>query len=290
MISYLGFRFLTWIIRLLPFRIIYFLSDILSWKLNYIFQYRKKTMLQNLKQAFPDLKSSDIKTILNKNYKNLADTSLESLKGPTLSREELKKRMSFINPELLPTDRNLILIGGHQGNWEWGGLAVSLWLKQSSVAGVYKPLKNKRINDYFQKSRAKWGLQLLSMRETFGFLRQNMSNTILVLIADQTPSNSKTSYWTTFFNKETPFFNGPEKIAKMKNWPVYFYQVRRAKRGYYEVVFELLCEKPSEAPSGEITTKFKNALEASISKYPQDWLWSHKRWKKEKPAELREFG
>ena len=282
MLSALGFRCLVWIVRLMPFGILYFLSDLFSFFLQHIIQYRKKTIRKNLQQAFPDLDEQQLKATIKAVYKNLTDTTLESLKGPTLSEKQLKKRMFFKNPELLPKNKHVLLIGGHQGNWEWGGLAVSLWFEQQ-VVGIYKPMKNKSIDAYFRKIRAKKGLRLISMRGSLKFLREKNPPTILVLIADQSPANAKTSYWTSFFNKMSAFSVGPEKIAVTQQWPVYYYEVQRKKRGYYEVTFHLLAKSPADLKDGEIITRYRDALEKSIRLQPGSWLWSHKRWKKTIP-------
>jgi len=273
---------------MLPIRMVYLISSGLAWVLQKLVGYRKSTISNNLSKAFPELKGKDLKKMIKATYLNLADTSLESLIGTNFSSEELRTRMKFINPEVIPSDRHALLVGGHQGNWEWGGLAVSLWFSQP-VVGVYKPMKQKRMDAYFKARRKKWGLRLLSMRQTFKYLKEENSPSLLVLIADQSPGNGKTSIWTDFFNRPAAFNVGPEKIACDQNWPIYFYSVKRTTRGHYEVYFELLSENPTQTAKGEITVRFKNALEKSISKQPEDWLWSHKRWKKELPKNIRQY-
>lgn len=273
---------------MLPLKGVYLISDLMAWVLQHLIGYRKSTIENNLRLAFPDLTQDILKKTIKESYRNLADTSLESLIGTSFSSKSLKEKMHFINPEIIPDSKHALLIGGHQGNWEWGGLAVSLWFSQK-VVGVYKPLHQKRIDQYFKEQRKKWGLRLLSMRETFKFLKEDSEPCLLVLIADQSPGNGKTSIWTNFFNQPAAFNVGPEKISREKNWPVYFYSVKRVARGKYEVQFELLEKNPKESPRGQITMKFRDALEKTIKEQPQDWLWSHKRWKKEKPADIPLF-
>ncbi len=282
MISYFGFKLLQGIIRIFPFRILYVLSSLLSWSLQNIFGYRSFTIDKNIRQAYPTKTEKELKRIKKNCYKNLSDTTLESIKGPFLSEQELKKRMVFKNPEIIEQEQFVLLVGGHQGNWEWGGLAVNLWFDQK-VHGVYKPMKNKRIDQNFRELRKKWGLNLLSMRETQRWLLEKPTSGILVLIADQSPGNARTSIWTSFYNRDAAFNVGPEKIARQKKCPIYFYSVKRVRRGFYEVTFRLLEKKPAETSEGQITVAYRKALEKSIDEQPEDWLWSHKRWKKTKP-------
>ena len=288
MLSYLLLRIFQSILAILPLKGIYFLSNFLAWILQHIFRYRRRTIDKSLRLAFPEIGDKALKKVKFLTYRNLSDTSLESLIGNSFSAESLKKRMNFSNPEIIPSDQHALLVGGHQGNWEWGGLAVGLWFSQQ-VVGVYKPLHQKRIDKYFKDQRKKWGLRLLSMRQTYKFLQEKNDPCLLVLIADQSPGNGRTSIWTSFFNRPAAFNVGPEKIAKEMNWPIYFYSVKRKKRGHYEVHFELLEKDPQNSPKGKITMKFRDALEKSISEQPEDWLWSHKRWKKEKPIDIPLF-
>ena len=288
MISYLGFRIFQRFLAMLPIKVVHLISNILAWGLQHIFRYRKSTVENNLRQAFPKFSNKKLEIITKASYLNLADTSLESLIGTSLSPKSLKNRVVFANPEIIPPDQHALLVGGHQGNWEWGGLAVSLWFSQQ-VVGVYKPMKQKRIDAFFKENRKKWGLRLLSMRQTLKFLKEKNDPTLLVLIADQSPGNGRTSIWTSFFNKPAAFNVGPEKIAREKNWPIYFYTVKRTARGYYRVNFELLEKNPQNTSKGEITMKFRDALERTIREQPEDWLWSHKRWKKEMPKDIPLF-
>jgi KDO2-lipid IV(A) lauroyltransferase len=97
-------------------------------------------------------------------------------------------------------------------------------------------------------------------------------------IADQA-AWAHTAYWTQFLNQQTPVFMGPEKIAIKFNYPVVYMSVQRIKRGYYQVVPELLFTNSKETKPTEISEAFTNRLEKDILANPAIWLWSHKRWK-----------
>jgi KDO2-lipid IV(A) lauroyltransferase len=113
--------------------------------------------------------------------------------------------------------------------------------------------------------------------------RKNIPSAI-TFIADQTPS-AEGCHWMNFLNQDTPVFLGVEKMAKKFNYPVVYGDMYRKTRGNYVVNFKMLTENPQDMLDFEITEMHMNWLEESIKKNPQDWLWSHRRWKHKKPAQ-----
>ena len=107
---------------------------------------------------------------------------------------------------------------------------------------------------------------------------------IYLLVADQSPSKSSSykAYWIKFFAVETACIHGPEKYAKMYNYPVVFIDIKRVNRGFYEIELTTLVENPSELANGELTQRYMNKLEEVIRRNPESWLWSHRRWKHQK--------
>ncbi len=109
--------------------------------------------------------------------------------------------------------------------------------------------------------------------------KRNNKPCILYTIADQRPQWTGIQHWTTFLNQDTPVISGPEKIARRFNFPVYFLDIQKIKRGYYSAEFKLICENPKDVPEFYITRKYLSMLEQNILERPELWLWSHKRWK-----------
>jgi KDO2-lipid IV(A) lauroyltransferase len=110
--------------------------------------------------------------------------------------------------------------------------------------------------------------------------RKELSAT--ALIADQAPTPVETASWMQFLGQETAVFNGPEKIAKKLNQAVVYINIKRIKRGYYEVNPTLLFEYAKDSKDFEITETFNKKLEQDVLAQPETWLWSHKRWKHKK--------
>ncbi len=283
---YLFFLWSVYFIAIVPFWMLYAYSDLVAFVFHRIFRYRKKVIVENLKKSFPEKSDKEINTITRKTYKNLTDIVVESIKTFTMSTENISKRFKVINPEILDEyytkGQSIIGVTGHYGNWEWGAMAGSLQIRHRAVA-IYKPLSNKYIDNYIKRTRAENGTLLKSIYKTEETFKNFKNQTcIFLLVADQSPSSTKKAVWVDFLNQDTACLHGPEKYAKMYNYPVVFLSIKRVKRGNYELIAEKLIENPSKLNEGEVTKLYMNKLEQIIREKPEDWLWSHKRWKRKR--------
>jgi len=248
-------------------------------------RYRKKVIITNLKNSFPDKTSKEIEAIASEFYQNLADIIVEVVKMRTLSAEDLKKRVK-LNAELpikyLQEKKSVIVLTGHLGNWEWLLLACCSITNanQSALLAVYRPLHNKKFDKLMLELRTKFGAVAVAEHKVLRELSARKNETKgLAMVADQTPGGD-IRYWTNFLNQETGFFTGAEKLARLTEMPVLFANIKRIKRGYYEVDFELIDEPPfDDKNQNSIIEKFSKRLEAAIIQNPSQWLWSHRRWK-----------
>ena len=282
------FLFFIGLLGILPLRVIYLLSNFTSWILHRFIKYRKEVIENNLLYIFPELTTKELKTIVSKTYQNLTDNLLESLKTFTMRKTTLVKRYRVVNPDLIlpyyERGQSVIGVTGHYSNWEWGSLAPSLQ-SPYNFAVFYKPLHNKYIDKILKNSRSKCGTDLISIYKTSkAFEDRKNETTMYLMAADQSPSKRlmKNAIWLTFLGKETAFLHGIEKHARKNNLPVVYTDIQRVKRGYYEVTLSILTENPNELKEGEITRRYAQKLESIIRKKPENWLWSHKRWKHQK--------
>lgn len=283
---YIIFLISIYFIAIIPFWILYPFSDFLSFLFCYVFKYRKKVIIQNLQKSFPEKSEKEIKIIAKRTYRNLTDIVVESMKTFTMSTKQVKKRFRIINPEILDeyysNGQSIIGVTGHYGNWEWGAMAGSLQIKHRAIA-IYKPLSNKYIDNFIKRTRAENGTLLKSINktsETFESLKNQTC--IFLLVADQSPSSTKKAIWVDFLNQDTACLHGPEKYAADYNYPVVYLDIQRVKRGFYELTAEKLIEKPESVEKNMVTKLYMNKLEQVIRKKPEDWLWSHKRWKRKR--------
>lgn len=277
---------LIYAISLMPFWMLYGLSDFIFVLIYHVFGYRRKVVMANLKNAFPEKSIAELKSIEHKFYRYFCDLILETVKSLTISESTLKKRLSFASMELFEKyysqKQSIVIVMGHFGNWELGGARFAIEpLHQLFV--IYHPLKNKHFNGLIYKMRTRLGNGLYAMKDTLrGMIRDREKVTATAFIADQTPS-PKGAHWMEFMNQDTPVFIGTGKIAKKMNYPVVYVSIKRRDRGYYEISLEDLVADPSMVSAEEIVERFTHRLEKDIREMPEYWLWTHKRWKHKRP-------
>ncbi|HNE29550.1 MAG TPA: lysophospholipid acyltransferase family protein [Saprospiraceae bacterium] len=282
-IGYFFTRLLAGIFQVLPFGAIYVMADGLAFLLYRVAGYRKAVVEDNLKQSFPEKSEAERAVLVRQAYCNLADITLESIKGLTTPIPELRRRYALRNVEvvnrLLTSGRSIILTGSHCCNWEWGVITFAGWFEGHTI-GVYKPMSNKWIERWTNERRGRDGLILKSTREAFKSVEQYRDDpAVFFMLADQSPSNRQRAHWVRFFNRPTAWLHGVGEIAARENYPIVYYEVIRIRRGFYEIVFSEIVSEPSERSPGQITARYVQALEQQIRRQPGDWLWSHKRWK-----------
>lgn len=283
-IRFYSFYFFSWLFAQLPLWVLYGFSNAAAFVMYYFVRYRRATVRQNLANSFPDKALKEIIKIEKRFYIHLADLFVESFFQLHASKKRVKKLCKFNNIELLhkyfDKGNSVIVAAGHYCNWEI--LALFGEVNKHLTIGIYKPLVNKYYENLLNKGRQKFGGVPVPMQDTFktAISYHNQGKLFFLgLISDQTPAKRDIHYWVTFMNQETPVFLGVEKIARKLNQPVFFCNVKKVRRGRYEVDLELLCENPLETKPYEITTLHVKALEKLIRQAPEYWLWSHRRWK-----------
>ncbi|MDH5398103.1 MAG: lysophospholipid acyltransferase family protein [Cyclobacteriaceae bacterium] len=285
-ITYYIFLFFVQVFRFMPFWAVYLFSDFLRFLLLYLVPYRRKVVWSNLTNSFPEKSDREKKKLVRAFYKNLCDILVEGVKGFTMSGESIARRYRFINPEIL-NDRfaegqNIIATGAHYANWEWGIMAAPLFLKHKNIA-FYTRLSNKYLDVYMRESRERFGSSLLpSQKVRKAFVEEKVKPTSFFFGADQVPFRLKGVHWMEFLNQDTACMKGPEFFARMYKMPVYYFDVQRVRRGHYTVEIFLLEEKSGDTADNEITEKYMRFLEGLIRKKPEDYLWTHRRWKRKR--------
>ena len=269
-----------------PFRLAYLLSDFFFILLYYVISYRKNVVKDNLNRAFPEKSEQELRAIRTRFYKHLSDLLIEGLKGLSMSGKQIIKRHHMVNPEVLEPyfkrGKSVIGVTGHYGNWEWGALSGGLQMSHLLIA-FYKPIGNPYIDRFMRKRRAKFNCRLASIKETYSTFEETRGqNVAYMMVADQSPTNLQDCYWIPFLGQDTACLHGPEKYARLHRLPVFYVDIQKKKRGYYEMTLSLLAEDTIAMEPGKLTAMFMNRLEEAIRQQPGYWLWSHKRWKHKK--------
>lgn len=284
LIAYILIYPLLWIISILPFKLLYAVSDFLYLLIYRVFGYRTKTVKENLRLAFPEKSKEEIKRITKIFYQHLCDMIVESVKSMTISEEEMKKRYVFTNIEeihkLEKLNKSIVLMCGHYASWEWIFI-LQRYINHKGYA-VYKRLANKYFDRLVKRIRARYNSYLITTKETVPILtksKQQGELTINGFISDQSPKVEKAHHWGDFMGVKVPIHTGAEMLAKKLDMAVVFFAVKKIKRGYYETTFKTLCIDPNEFKDYEITDMFIKLVEKQIKEAPEYYLWTHKRWK-----------
>lgn len=277
-------------IALLPFPLLYLLSDAVCFLLYRVAGYRKNVVLTNLRNSFSEKSEAEIQAIAHRFYRWFCDLLLETLKTLTLSPSAVRRRVAFDGVDLLrdyaQRGQSIILVLGHYGNWELAGARYSQERDIPQLYVIYHPLANVHFDRLMHHMRTRHGTKLYTMRETSkSMLRDRDLLTATAFIADQTPSPER-AYWTSFLGQDTPVFLGTEALAKKLDRPIVYISIARPRRGYYHLTAETLVDAPAGLPEGVITDIHTQRLERDIRNYPDLWLWTHRRWKHQRrPSE-----
>lgn len=277
---------ITKLIAATPLPILHSLSWLLFLFLFYVMRFRRTTAEKNIKNSFPDLSSDQQFELLKKQYINYCDVAVEILKSVNISVDELIEYVTFSNlhlvEEALQNKQTVMLAVAHQCNQEWALLAASQKFS-SPIDGIYKPLHIKWLNELAIESRSRFGITLTPAKTCItDLIKRSKQTRIVAIAADQAPRRRDEAYWTNFLGQDTPFYLGLEKIATLFKYPVFFMQLKRVTRGKYHANFVPLAKPPYDKNSHFVSKRYAELVEKQILEHPHDWLWIHRRWKKQK--------
>jgi len=276
-----------YLVSLIPLRILYLIADFGFVILFYVFRYRRKVVRDNIKGSFPEKNDREIIQIERAFYKHFCDQVFENMKFLTISPENAKKRFVVKNPELIQQyydqKKSVISYTAHLGNWEW--LAALPFYVKHQMTAFYQPQTSPYFDQIIKLVRERFGAITIKSKRGYKSLMEFAKNdvlTISLIIGDQGPHPKSSRYWTTFLHRETGFMYGADRIAQKSNQVVVFPAITKPRRGCYELEFVVLQEDMSNVRKGEIIEKYAKALEEAIHKAPHLWLWTHRRWKRER--------
>ncbi|MFC4739902.1 lysophospholipid acyltransferase family protein [Flavobacterium ponti] len=275
---------ILWMISILPFRLLYLLSDFVYFIVYRIIKYRKRIVRENLAMALPHLTKAERDVIEKKFYKHMCDLFLEMIKTLTISKKEIEKRYKFTNIEvyhdLEKKGKSIALLCAHYASYEWL-VSMNRYITFKGY-GIYKKIANKYFDKLVHDIRSKFKASLISTKETAETIAENYEKGVLSLYgfaSDQSPKVDKALLWHSFMGIVTPVHTGAEFLAKRYDMNLIFLRAKKVKRGYYEATFELMAENPNETKRFEITKDYIERVEKQIYEAPEFYLWTHKRWK-----------
>lgn len=278
---------LLYMLSLMPLWMLYIISDCLFYVVFYIVRYRRPLVRKNLSDSFPEKTEEEIRLIERRFYAWFCDYFVETVKMHSMSEAQMKRRMRFVGvekaKEAVANGQSCAVYLGHYCNWEWV-TSLPLWVGDGAVCGqIYHPLENKAFDKLFLELRGHFNAQSIPMADTLREIiryRQEGRQTIIGFISDQVPFWNNIHYWTNFLNHDTPVLTGTERIARKCGFAAFYLEMHRERRGYYVAEFKQLPCDYSNMPQYALTECYFRALEKTIQKEPQYWLWTHNRWKR----------
>ena len=279
-------RWLSALLRLLgrvPLPLLYGIADLLFFALFRVFGFQRALATDNIARAFPHMPPAQVAQLVAQSARNAAHVVFETIACSGFSDAELARRVIIDNPQLIEQlvqeHRTVVTVAAHHANWEWLQLACAAQL-DAPLAALYKPLGHAGLDAFVQQLRGRFGSRLMVARTALPQLLEFARKPgIIALVADQGPRPDDEQYWSVLLGRETAFFTGPEKLARLLKAPLVFAHMQRVRRGYYRVRFELLAKPPYRELEGDLMERYIRALEDQIRAAPQDWVWVYKRWK-----------
>ena len=281
-------RLLIRIFSLLPLSVLYMISDVMLYPIvYYVARYRLKVVRKNLRNSFPDKSHDELKNIEKKFYHHFADLIVEVVYGYRVGDEEMRERVVFENVDLVEDlaskTHGVIAYLGHMGNWEWLVDLNKRFVNPAMVEyNVYRQLKNPASDKMMLELRSKRGGECIEKNQLLRklvLLRRADHPFVIGMLSDQKPSKRSSYVWTQFLNQETAFLDGSEVLAHKFGFSAVYAHIRSTKRGYYRIRFEQITDDPSKMQPKEMTKRYAELLEQNICAHPEQWLWTHNRWK-----------
>lgn len=273
---------LLYLLSLLPWWVLYRISDLATFFMRDVFGYRKAVVLENISISFPEKTPAEHRAIAHRFYRNFCDNWIETIKLLSVSKKSLNKRISGdmrVFDELYASGKSVQANLGHFFNWEIMTLYTGI-NQPFTFLTVYLPQSSEIFDRFLKYIRGRWGNPLLPSTEMArAIMPWRKKQYLLALGADQTPAGGELGYWLYFLNRPAVFAKGPEKLSRSQNLAVVMLNTTKPKRGHYRFDFFLLTDDPKSMPEGELMRQYVRHVEKNIHQQPDLYLWSHRRWK-----------
>ena len=284
-------RFLNWLSRL-SYRQLHALASVLAFLAQNVFKYRRKVIRDNIERSFPRQSADWYNRIESEYYLHFADITVESIKHFTIDNDTAMSRMKHVNSEafkpFFEAGKSVLIAGGHLNNWELYAVTANQNIPHDAMA-VYKKLSNPLMDKAVRESRQRFGLEMVRTVDAQAWMRDHANGPrpkAIVMGFDQSPANPRKAWWSEFLNQETAWYYGLEKWVHDYDLPVIYGHIYKDSRGQYTTRYEVVVNGSEGLEKGEVLSRCIALLEEDIRNHPSHWLWSHKRWKHKRPADV----
>ncbi|PIP19805.1 MAG: hypothetical protein COX41_00900, partial [Candidatus Omnitrophica bacterium CG23_combo_of_CG06-09_8_20_14_all_41_10] len=239
MFSYIFYRIGEMLVLNLPLKAAYAIAVFLS-DLRYLFAFSdRKVVTENLKIIFPDKNDKEISRIRIQVFRNFAKYLVDFLRFKKLDMDYIKRNVKLINMEYIKSGlsrgNGVILVSAHLGNWELGGVVVSMM--GYSLSTVALPHKSKVVTNFFSKQRENKGLKVFLLGNAArGCLKALRQNQMIALVGDRDfTENGKI---IDFFGKPAILPEGPAVFSLQTGAAIIPAFMLRNKDDSFSLIFE----------------------------------------------------
>lgn len=276
---------LLFLMAILPLRVQMAVGRFLGWLWFDVLRIRRRVALDNLKIAFPDATEGERIRIARKSCENLGIGFVEFARFPFVQESD-KDRFDIEGVEHLRAaeakGKGVFLLTLHLGNGDWG--IVGLALHGIFIHVVTKKFKMKFLNDVWFGMRSRFGTKLIDDRNSsYAILKALRKNGIVAFVLDQF-MGPPIGVRTQFFGRETGTAMGLTILTKRSGAAVVpCYTLRKANgrtlvRFEAEIPFEEF--ENDEETVQKMTQRYTDKIESCVRRYPEQWMWVHRRWKR----------
>ena len=240
----------------------------------------KKIIHENIKKAIPDINSQNLNKITNSMWNNYGKIFAEYMFIKSFRKGKLSSKVEIdgkeILEEIIKNNKQVVFISGHLSNFEL--MAMNLEKSGIKLAAIYRPLNNIYLNPLMEKIRKSYICKHQIKKGIGGMkklIRLKKSNFSTALMIDQRVSEGILS---NFFKHKALTTTIPAQLVKKFNIPVVPVYIDR----YKGLNFKITIKKPiyfKNKSINNITDELNLELEKMIIKKPENWIWSHNRWK-----------
>lgn len=286
MIQYLLYPF-SWLLRCFPNQIVLAIGDLLGSVTYLFFPFRKNVIEQNLRTAFGNkLGEAEISSLVKRNYQHYAKVLLEIIRSLSWSQKEYRSEIEILGKENLEEaiqkKTGGFILTSHLGNWEHSIQGAAADGLQIDV--VVKKAKIEWIDRMMQWYRKKAGAGIFLESETAKDILKSLGQGRFVCVILDQFMGPPIGLPVSFFGQKAGTAVALALLTEKKDVPVISAYNFRGTDGKIRIVFEPALELKNLSEDRverlyQKTQMFNDAMERNIRKYPEQWLWLHRRWK-----------
>lgn len=283
-LEYFGLKFLEIFICLLPLKAGLFVGRRLGNLTFSVLRIRRKVVKEQIAQVFPGIDFKERTNLAKATYRNLGQMLIEFLRVSKINQKTL---LSFVEMQgvehlisALKPGRGVVLVSAHLGNWEYVGGAMGK--NGLPITIIYKKQTNFLVNQLIEKYRLDLGMQVIPRDHSPGeIIRALKENRIVGFLVDQ--DAGREGIFVDFLGRPASTPRGPAVLALKTGAQIVLVASIRLDNGKHRAIFEHVnyekYNKFSEKNIQQITQLYMTAIEKYIRRYPEQWLWMHRRWK-----------